>query len=57
VNNSYVTTAYSATELATALLQVHHKGQRSDGREQLLAQQIDNAAVIQKIKNIYNRLS
>ena len=57
VSNSYVITHYSATELATALLQIHHKGQRSDGREQLLAQQIDNVAVIQKIKNIYNRLS
>lgn len=57
VNNSFVSKEYSAPNLTSALLQVHHTGQRSNGREQLLAQQIDNNAVIQKIKNIYNRLS
>lgn len=57
VKNCYVTTTYSATELATALVHIYHQGERSDGREQLLVQQIDHVAVIQKIKNIYTRLS
>ncbi len=56
VQPSIVVPNYDYNLLALELIKIANLRQRSNGRKALLEQELDNASVIKKIKNIYRRL-